>query len=462
MRLFKRDFPIAPSKEDFDYSTITPERLPSIMRRHIATGALGTIYGVLTANMFQFAFGNAIGVTIEQWGVLTAICAFAISLQLVGAYLGARVGHRRLIWYVLEFSSRLVRGAGFVIPFLLYRHGDKFAAAVTMIVLLGAGSLSAAAASPVWFSWLADIIPQKIQGSFMGRRDMWISFAAIAVIVPLSYLLDRAPKELKPHALVAVFCFAIVLGVIDMGLHRVIPEPPLKRKNLAPFKEQILAPITNPDYGYWLLFNVVWNFAFFLGTSLSNVYFLDNLGIRNNFLGGAISLIVAPYVGMLFTSRWSGVLIDRIGVKKVLIGAFFCQVTLPVFWIVATPPTALFWLSVNSVLGGIGLSTGVNAYNKYILRLPPRSQRAMYLAVTNCLNNISGGIASLIAGFLLAGFAGRHWMFWGRDWVPFQLLFAISVALRLLAWFMLFFLQRPRFDQTAFRNVEDSDSSRGF
>ena len=447
MRLFKRQVLLAPRAEDFRYGQIAPHELPRIMRRHILTGTMGTLYGVLTTGMFLVAFGNAIGVSIEQWGILTAICSFAIAFQLVSAYWGARVGYRRLIWYVLEISSRLIRGSGLLVALAFFLWWGSHWAPLAMISFLCVGSFFAAAATPVWYSWLADIIPEKVHGRFMGRRDMWISIGTIVVLIPCSYYLDVTPDDFIVPALAAVFCVGLVLGIIDMGMHRVIPEPPAARKSDGTFREQILAPLANRDFRFWLFFTIVWNFAMFLGGSLCTVYFLDNLGIRKNFLGGAIALIAVPYIGTMITSLWSGALVDRIGVKRVLIASHFCWAILPAFWIVATPATALFWLTVSSALGGAGCSAAVNAANKYILRVPPRSQRAMYLAVTACLNNFSGGIASLIAGYFLAGLAGRHWMFLGKDWVPFELLFVISFVLRLASWSLLFRLKPPQFDQ---------------
>jgi MFS family permease len=459
MRFFKRDVPLAPRREDFDYSTIYPERLPSIMRRHILTGTMGTLYGVLTTGMFLVAFGNAIGVSIEQWGILTAVCSFAIALQMVSAYWGSRVGYRRLIWYCLEFTSRLLRGTGLILALALFLHGDFRLASLVMIGFLSVGSFFAAAAAPVWYSWLADIIPEKIHGSFMGRRDMWISLGAVAVVVPCSYFLDSTPKDFRVTALAAVFCVGLALGIVDMIMHRGIPEPRVSRKIVGTFREQVLAPLTNPDYQFWLFFTATWNFAMFLGGALATVYFLDNLGIRNNFLGGALALIVVPYVGVLLTSRWSGLLIDRVGVKRVLIASHFCWAILPLFWIVATPATALFWLTVSSAVGGAGSSAAVNATNKYILRAPSRSRRAMYLAVTSCLGNLAGGLASLIAGYFLAALGDRHWIVLGKDCVPFDLLFLISLVLRFASWSLLFMLKPPRFDRPDASSLHDPESS---
>ena len=446
MRRHRRKLALYPTAEDFQYSTISNAEMPGVMRRHILTGTMGTIYGLLTTGMFLVAFGNAIGVSIEQWGILTAICSFAISLQLISAYWAARVGYRRLIWFLLETASRLLRATALALAFLFFVWGNRPVAALLMIGLLSLGSFFAAASVPPWYSWLADIIPEKTQGSFMGRRDAWISLGAIAIALPASYGLDLVGQAYKVHFLAIVFGVGFLLGMIDLFMHRIIPEPPPARKTDGAFWQQVLAPIRDREYRPWLVFNVCWYFAMFLGGALATIFFLDNLGIRNNFLGGAVALVAVPYLGTMLTSRWSGSLVDRLGVRRVLIVGHFFWGILPLFWIVATPRTAIFWLCINSAFGGAAASAAVNASNKYILRAPPRSQRAMYLAVTACLNNIAGGVAALIAGYFLAGLGDRHWPLWGKDFVPFDLLFAASFVLRLASWLLLFRLKTPRFD----------------
>ncbi len=446
MTRYRFRIPLAPRARDFRYSEIVPSQMHRIARRHIVTGAMGTTYGVLTTGMYLVAFGNAIGVSIEQWGILTAICSFAIAFQLVSAYWAARAGHRRLIWFVLETINRLLRGTGLALAFVLYMNGYSASAPLVMIAMLSLGSFFAAAATPPWYSWLADIVPEKLHGSFMGRRDAWISLATIAITLPASYVLDLADESLKTDVLTIIFGIGILLGVIDLFMHRIIPEPPAAHGIEGSFLEHVKAPLRDRAYRPWLVFNVYWNFALFLGGALATIYFLDDLGIRHNFLGGAVVLVAVPYVGTMLTSRWSGSVVDRLGVRRVLLVSHFFWGILPLFWIVATPRTALFWLTINSALGGAASSAATNAANKFILRVPPREQRAMYMAVTACINNVSGGVASLIAGYFLGFLAGSHWSHFGKTFVPFDLLFAISFVLRLASWLLLFRLKTPQFD----------------
>ena len=444
----RRSLPIAPSRKDFQYRDILPHELPHVMTRHIVTGAMGTIYGNLTVptGMFVVAFGNIIGVTIKQWGILSAIYSFTLMIQLVAAYWSSRLGYRRLMWFLLETTSRLIRGIGIGLAFLLFLWGHALAAAWVMILLMSIGMLFSAGGNVPWMSWLADIIPEKVHGSFMGRRDAWISVATICVCVPLGLTYDMVPQTLRLHSLVVILGIGVLIGMIDLFLHRIIPEPRMTRKTEGTFWHEVLTPLRNPEFRYWLVFVFLYNFALFLGGALATIYFVENLQIKNNLLGGSIVLIAVPLIGMMAVSRWSGRLIDRLGVRIVLIVSYFFLTLFPVFWIVATPQTALIWLTIASFVSGAATAASTNAGNKLVLRMPQRGERGMYVALNAFMTNTAAGAASLIAGYFLSWQHAAHWSLPFKDCTAFELLFAISIVLRLVAWLLLFPMKKPAFD----------------
>ncbi|MCX5758287.1 MAG: MFS transporter, partial [Candidatus Hydrogenedentes bacterium] len=369
-----------------------------------------------------------------EWGGLGAISWFAITTQLATAYGAGRSGYRRAIWFVLELTSRILRAVAIVVAYLLVDRGFPAAAPYVLVGLMCVASFASAGSQPPWYSWLADIIPERIHGTFMGRRDVWLSFATVALVVPASFAVDRAPHGTKIHALSLVFALGLAVGMVDLFLHRQIPEPRPARDTEGTFVTSVLAPLRDPSYRRWLVFTVSWNFAVFLGGALATIFFIEDLRIRDHLLGGALVLVAVPLVSIMITGKTTGRLVDRVGVKRVLIGSHFLWALLPIFWVFATPATALFWLAVSSALGGSGCSAAVNASYKIMTRVPPRNQRAMYIAVAACVGNLAGGLATLLAGYFLEGLKGHEWMLAGMIFVPFHIIFVVSMVLRLGAW----------------------------
>ncbi len=436
----------APQAQDFRQRVVYPWETPSIMRRHILTGAMGNVHLTLTSGIFLIAFGNNLGVTIFQWGLLGAVTSFALAFQLVSAHWSARAGRRKILWFGSEFTARVLRAFSLIGAYYLYKRGHTEAAPLALLGLMSISSVFNAFSVPPWYSWLTDIIPEKSHGTFMGRRDAWISFATLAVTLPAGYLIDRAADFEKTDVVADVFLVGILFGFLDLILHRVIPEPPMQPDARVSFTERVRVPLRDSGFRPWLVFLMCWNFSMTLAGALCNVYFVEDLRIRDSFFTGTFVLVALPFVAVIFTAGWTGALVDRIGIHRVLLWSHLLWATLPLYWIVATPATAAFWLGVNSVIGGLASAPAINATNKLLSRVPPPHLRGMYMAVAACLNSLAGGLGALVGGIFLSVLEGGRWDVLGWQVVPFHLLFIASMVLRFGSWTLLFRVRPPAID----------------
>jgi hypothetical protein len=153
------------------------------MRKHIVTGAMGTIYFFLLSGMYLVAFGNDLGMSYWHWGLLGATASFTHVLQLVSAHVVRGRNSRKNLWFVAAMLSRTCRGLAIVLGFAPLGWSGPAARAVFMGLLIVSSCFDAIAAPP-WMSWLADLIPEKEHGRFMGRRSAWIAVANAAVMLP--------------------------------------------------------------------------------------------------------------------------------------------------------------------------------------------------------------------------------------------------------------------------------------
>jgi MFS family permease len=170
-----------------------------------------------------------------------------------------------------------------------------------------------------------------------------------------------------------------------------------------------------------------------LGGVLASIYFVENLEIKRNFLGGVIVLTAVSLLGSVITGQWTGRLVDRLGPRRMLFCGHLVWAALPLFWVLATPATALVWLTLASLVGGTSSTTANTASNKYITRLPPPERRAMYCAVSSSLGNLAGGLGVLVGGLVIKSLADWHLQVAGWTFGGFHVTFVASSLLRFLS-----------------------------
>lgn len=401
------------------------------MRRHIYTGAMGATYFSLMGGILFNYFGKSIGVSDFQWGLMGGISSFLLASQLLSAHLTQRVGRRKFLWFVTALAGRVVRTLGVVVA-LWFWYAGYAQAAIILIAMICLSNLFDAMAGPPWLSWLADIIPRDVHGGFWGRRTAWVALAVICAALSAGLLMDWVPQTTKLQAVTGIFLFAGFIGIVDILIHGTIPEPAMELSARNHFLHDVLAPLRDRGFRPWLVFNVCWTFSMTLGGSLANLYFLTGLNLRQHLLGGMVVLTVFQLVGGMLTSGWSGRLVDRVGIKRVMGWGHTFWSILPLFWILASPATALLWLAVSSMVGGVSCTAASNATNKLITRYRPPAETAMYVAVSACLGSLAAGVGAITAGTVLRVFETWHQNVGSWTFVNFHILFVSSLCLRLL------------------------------
>ena len=403
---------------------------PSIMRKHIYTGAMGNIWASLISGLFFVYFGTVIGLTPFLWGLMAGLSSWAVVAQLFSAVMTERSGRRKLIWFWFAILDRALRLAGVLVSLVMWQSGLPFSPVLLMLFICLAnffGNL----ANPPWMSWLADIIPEEVHGSFWGRRSAWIALSTIGVVVPAGYLMDTVPDRYRLYASVLIFTAATFIGIVDLLVHGTIPEPRMLKSPNGTFLASIFEPFKDPAFRPWLVFNGFWTFSMTLGGALATIYFIQNLGIKSNFLGGTLVLTSFSLVGSMLSGGWSGRLVDRIGSRRVLFMGHIFWALMPAFWFFSTPQYALVWLGVGSLIGGGSSAAATTASNKLISRTPPQSKRAAYAAASSTLGSLAGGLGVMIAGTLLKTLDGWSSEFLTLTIGPFRLLFLLSCLLRM-------------------------------
>ena len=67
-------------RDVYAHRPVDPGELPSLMRKHIYTGAMAMVCYTLVAHMFFVDYGNRIGLSYWHWGLLNGVAAMTVVL----------------------------------------------------------------------------------------------------------------------------------------------------------------------------------------------------------------------------------------------------------------------------------------------------------------------------------------------------------------------------------------------
>ena len=150
--------------------------LSYIIRDGLATQAMVT----LTSGVFLVAFGLQLGASNTVIGLLAAIPPLAELVQMPAITVVERIRNRRLVCVGASIFARIFWVVIALIPFLF---GPAAAIPVLILSLALYGCISAISHCS-WTSWMRDLVPQNILGSFFSRR-MSLSLA-LGIVISLA------------------------------------------------------------------------------------------------------------------------------------------------------------------------------------------------------------------------------------------------------------------------------------
>ena len=389
--------------------SLTDEQVRLGLGYVIKDGVASQAMGVLTGGAFLIAFAIKLGASNFVIGLLAAIGPLSQLLQLPSIFLVEKIRNRRLITVVAAGLSRLCWLIIALSPFLF---PTRIAIAV-LLILLVAVSVFGAVSGCSWNSWMRDLIPENIMGSFFSKRMRIATGVGIALSILAAVYLDFWKKQFADQELAGysiLFFVGFAAGII--GLLFLTKTPETKMPQILE-KQKILKLISQPfrdeNFRKLIAFMCSWNFAVNLAGPFFMVYMLKRLGLSMSFIIGLS--IISQVFNYLFLKLW-GRYTDRFSNKSVLAisGPLFIFSILA--WTFTTMPEKYFLtiplLVVIHVVMGLS-SAGVSLASSNIsLKLAPKGQATAYLAANTVANSIAAGIAPILGGKFADFFAGRE------------------------------------------------------
>lgn len=378
------------------------------LRISVWEGVWANIFGVLTGGAFQIGFAQMLGASDFVLGLMAALPAAANLLQLPASLYVERRGERRTFAAFTAAPGRWLWGLVLLLPFVL-PPGERLGA---FLVLLTLSSALLALCTPAWTSWMSDLVPPETRGQYFARRNIVASVATILVPLPAGAFLDQAVKygRFDPRIGFAVlFGIGILAATVSFVLLLRQPEPPMQARPAAAAGglRALTAPVTtDANFRRFLFYSGATVFGQTMAAQFFTAWQLDRSGLALPYLAVQILGAVAAAAG-LFASPLLGLLGDKFGSRPVLTLSSVGVILPPLLWLLTLPGAHSLWWNVavivllNLISGVCWTGIGLAQFN-LLLDLAPPGGSGTYSAVLAALSGITGAIAPLVGGALMA------------------------------------------------------------
>ena len=377
----------------------------------------------------------------------------------LGAYAASAVVLAGLPWAALP--GWIPRGSGplavIVVLWCLY-HLLEFLATVAL------------------YCWLADLVPLRIRGRFLGRRERWMLAGQIPAMLLtglFSYYfkscLPPAWQSLSPSAETLGYLIPAALGVcflllavaplasmphVNVAGTRRVPSAKgggnsgrhtacacyLTRRQRLGSLRQLAAPFLDRPFLALILFGCWFSFSNGVTQAAQNIYPKSVLKLS---LLAAMVLPMGMRLGQLAVSPWLGRIADRWGNKRLMLASLPLVALGPLFFCVAVPRQP--WWIVGAWVVWIAYA-GINVGQpNLMLKLAPRPSSAAYVAAFHAVTGLMVAGSTIAGGCLIDRFCGSRFRLFPGSWSLdiFQASFSLGAAARLLGMLLLLPIRYP-------------------
>ncbi|MHC4674583.1 MAG: MFS transporter [Planctomycetota bacterium] len=380
------------------------EEVSQGLRMLMYDGMCSQVMGVLTGGAFLVAFAVLLGASNTVIGLLAAIAPLTQILQIPTIFVVDKIRLRKFLVVASSLLSRLSWLIVATLPWLVPSDQRVLVLVICLFLYFGLGTVSGGAFN----SWMRDLIPEKIMGSYFARRFA-IATAIGAVLTVLAGVAVDFGKRLFDSELgiySILFLAGSVSGLIGLYFLTRIPEPKMSPDPSKGLISVLGQPFKDEGFRKLLWFLGSWNFAINLAAPFFVVYMLTRLGMSMTWVLGLS--VLSQLTNILFFQIW-GRLADTFSNKSVLgvSGPLFILsillwpfTTMPEKYILTIPILVFIHILAGMSTAGVTLCSANIA-----LKLAPRGKATSFLATNALVNGLAATFAPIIAGVTADWFA---------------------------------------------------------
>ncbi|MDD3104464.1 MAG: MFS transporter, partial [Candidatus Cloacimonetes bacterium] len=254
-----------------------------VYRSSITEGAFAQVYGNLAqiGSSFITKLMVLMGAGPLQYSLLSAIGQLSAIWQPLGVAFSHHISQRKwpCIWITL-IGRFLTLFLGLALLFPSRQDGIWF-----MLTLLFFSAGFQATGANIWIAWVSDLIPLRIRGRFLARRNQILLVIGLIISYVVSYHVDLFEGGSRGLSYIArlgaesffvpqnqalflafIFIFASIIGIIGLSFLALQPERKRAHFPAQSLRQVFREPFQNKNFRLLLVFGSWWMLATGIGS----------------------------------------------------------------------------------------------------------------------------------------------------------------------------------------------------
>ena len=393
--------------------TLTDQETGRSLRLMIWEGVASGALFSLGSGGFMAAYALALGANNIQIGILAALPFITQVAQLPAILAVERFRRRKAIGIPALCAAQLLWVPIGAVPFLLDTPGAP--AVMAVIVLMAIRGLVAPVWATTWTSWMRDLVPQSILGSYYGHRLATVTGAVAVVGLGGSFFVRWWEGASSPEDAVLAYSFLLIGGALTFGIASPLlalragePLMPAAAESGRSVLKVLTEPLRDRNFSQLVRFLFIWSLTSNLAIPFFAVYMLMELGLSLPAVIGFTML--GQGTNILFVRVW-GPMADRVGSKAVLSLSASLYLLVILGWVFTAYPERHFvtlpLLAVLHIFAGIAAAGVTLTMRTLTLKLAPEGKATPFLGVAGIAASVGAGIGPIAGGLMADYFSVR-------------------------------------------------------
>ncbi len=433
-------------------TTLPQQATAHALRHFIVTPSLWAIYGAnaIPAGAVFSGYALSIGVTEAQIAFLVGLTGLFGVWQIVSFYIGRVVPDKAR--FATRFGPVEITFASAVILAALLPAQYRY---IAIALCLSLACFIGHTISPMYNSWMANVIPGEFRGGFIGKQMAVLTIVS-AVHLYLAGLWIDYMKE-SYEGFLTVFIFGWLAGVAGYLVLGRTPYPRITEDEPAPQEGSIIGSLSVPlkDRGFtrlciYLMSRMI---PMQMAGAFYGVYMINHLEISYSAIAIYNNMtLICMFLGYIAFGQLS----QRYGSRPILQILSVPITVVPIMWAFVTTSNMHWLLPSAFILNGLALSGVFVATSNLLFKIiPSGEENSAYFGVWMAVASIGAGVGPFAGGFL------RNWLpaetiLFGYPMTALQTIFALSTGIYVLGIISSLFLiedeaASPRYLLSQFR-----------